>query len=94
MSNDDKYGIGAGLMALGLAAGLILLGQFLPANMLTFLPHRDRNTAEAIFDATHLRSWPCPPAFSSLSRPSFRGRAEQAQGESEEEGKLRKKLGK
>jgi hypothetical protein len=27
MSNDDKYGIGAGLMALGLAAGVILLGQ-------------------------------------------------------------------
>jgi hypothetical protein len=50
MSTDDKYGIGAGLMALGLAAGVILLAQFLPAETLTFLPHRDRNTAEAIFD--------------------------------------------
>jgi len=27
MSTDDKYGIGAGLLALGLAAGVILLGQ-------------------------------------------------------------------
>jgi hypothetical protein len=27
MSTDDKYGIGAGLLALGLAAGIILLGQ-------------------------------------------------------------------
>ena len=27
MSTDDKFGIGAGLMALGLAAGVILLGQ-------------------------------------------------------------------
>jgi hypothetical protein len=51
MSTDDKYGIGAGLMALGLAAGIILLAQFLPAETLKFLPHRDRNTAEAIFDA-------------------------------------------
>ena len=51
MSTDDKYGIGAGLMALGLAAGVILLAQFLPAETLKFLPHRDRNTAEAIFDA-------------------------------------------
>jgi hypothetical protein len=50
MSNDDKYGIGAGLMALGLAAGVILLGQLLPPETLSFLPHRERNTAEAIFD--------------------------------------------
>ena len=27
MSSNDKFGIGAGLMALGLAAGVILLGQ-------------------------------------------------------------------
>jgi hypothetical protein len=27
MSTDDKFGIGAGLMALGLAAGVILIGQ-------------------------------------------------------------------
>jgi hypothetical protein len=50
MSTDDKYGIGAGLMALGLAAGVILLAQFLKPDVLTFLPHRDRNTVEAIFD--------------------------------------------
>jgi len=51
MSTDDKFGIGAGLMALGLAAGLILLAQFLPADVLTFLPHRERVVPEAIFDA-------------------------------------------
>ena len=28
MSTDDKFGIGAGLMALGLAAGVILLRNF------------------------------------------------------------------
>ena len=27
MSTDDKFGIGAGLLALGLAAGVILLGN-------------------------------------------------------------------
>ena len=50
MSVDDKYGIGAGCMALGLAAGVILLGQLLPADVLTFLPHRELVRAEAIFD--------------------------------------------
>jgi hypothetical protein len=50
MSTDDKYGIGAGLTALGLAAGVILLGQLLPKDVLAFLPHRDRNLAEMIFD--------------------------------------------
>ncbi len=50
MSTDDKFGIGAGLMALGLAAGVILLAQFLPADVLTFLPHRERVVPEAIFD--------------------------------------------
>ncbi len=51
MSTDDKFGIGAGLMALGLAAGVILLAQFLPADVLKFLPHRDRIPVEATFDA-------------------------------------------
>ena len=37
-------------MALGLAAGVILLAQFLPPDVLTFLPHRDRVTVEAVFD--------------------------------------------
>jgi hypothetical protein len=50
MSTDDKFGIGAGLMALGLSAGLILLGQLLPADVLSFLPHRDKVMAEVIFD--------------------------------------------
>ena len=50
MSTDDKFGIGAGLMALGLAAGVILLGQLLPPDVLTFLPHRERVNLEAIFD--------------------------------------------
>jgi hypothetical protein len=49
MSNDDKYGVGAGLLALGLAAGLILLMQ-LPPDVLSFLPHRERNIPEAVFD--------------------------------------------
>jgi len=52
MSTDDKFGIGAGLMALGLSAGLMLLGQFLPADVLSFLPHRERYLYEAIFDGT------------------------------------------
>jgi Na+/glutamate symporter len=50
MSTDDKYGIGAGLTALGLAAAFILLAQFLKPDVLTFLPHRDFNLPEAIFD--------------------------------------------
>jgi hypothetical protein len=50
MSTDDKFGIGAGLMALGLATGLMLLGQFLPADVLTFLPHREHIKWEGIFD--------------------------------------------
>ncbi len=41
MSTTDKLGIGAGLMALGLAAGVILLGQLLPPEVLPILPHRD-----------------------------------------------------
>ena len=51
MSTDDKFGIGAGLMALGLAAGVILLAQFLPEDTLKFLPHRALVKPEAIFDA-------------------------------------------
>ena len=50
MSSDDKFGIGAGLTALGLAAGIILLAQLLPENTLTFLPHREMVKPEAIFD--------------------------------------------
>ena len=50
MSSDDKFGIGAGLMALGLAAGVILLAQKLPPDVLTFLPHREMVVPEAIFD--------------------------------------------
>jgi hypothetical protein len=50
MSTDDKYGIAAGLTALGLAAGIILLAQLLKPDVLAFLPHRDFNMPEAIFD--------------------------------------------
>ena len=50
MSTDDKLGIGAGLTALGLAAALILLAQILPEDVLKFLPHREFNRVEAIFD--------------------------------------------
>ena len=49
MSNDDKLGIGA-LLALGLAAGVILMAQFLPKEVLPFLPHRELIVPEAIFD--------------------------------------------
>ena len=50
MSNDDKLGIGAALLALGLAAGVILMAQFLPKEVLPFLPHRELIVPEAIFD--------------------------------------------
>jgi len=50
MSTEDKYGIGAGLTALGLAAGVILLGQLLSPEQLPFLPHRELIKPEAIFD--------------------------------------------
>ena len=50
MSTDDKFGIAAGLTALGLAAGVILLAQFLPQDVLTFLPHREMVVPEAVFD--------------------------------------------
>ena len=50
MTADDKCGMGAGLLALGLAAGFIFLCQ-LPADVLTFLPHREMSNPEAVFDA-------------------------------------------
>jgi hypothetical protein len=82
MSTDDRYGIGAGLLALGLAAGVILLGQLTydkdaeaalakesavtadsgkaaqggaaatvkPTLFYRIIPHREKNTPEAIFD--------------------------------------------
>ena len=51
MSTDDKFGIGAGLMALGLAAGVILLGQLLSAGRVAVsVPHRELVKPEAIFD--------------------------------------------
>lgn len=33
MTADDKFGLGAGSLALGLAGGLILLAQLLPGNI-------------------------------------------------------------
>ena len=50
MSTDEKFGIAAGLLALGLAAGVILLAQLLSPEVLYFLPHRQLVLPEAIFD--------------------------------------------
>ena len=52
MTANDKCGVGAGLLALGLAGGLILLAQYSPD--LFDLPQRDFVKAEAIFDAVLL----------------------------------------
>jgi len=49
MTTDDKFGLGVGALALGLAAGAIFLAQFLPNGFL-LLPHRDLVLPEAIFD--------------------------------------------
>ncbi len=48
MSTDDRLGLGVGALALGLAAGVILLAQWLPNGIFGF--HRDLVTAEAVFD--------------------------------------------
>ncbi len=48
MTADDKIGLGAGALALGLAAGAILLAQLLPNGIFGF--HRDLVTIEAVFD--------------------------------------------
>ena len=49
MTADDKCGIGSGLLALGLAAGMIFLAQYLPNGLFGF--HREMVNAEAAFDA-------------------------------------------
>jgi hypothetical protein len=49
MTADDKCGIGAGLSALGLSAGLILLAQVLPEST-PFFFHRELSMPEAVFD--------------------------------------------
>jgi hypothetical protein len=59
MTADDKCGLGAGLLALGLAAGFIFLCQLhgtawdnrLLHWVLEFLPHREMVKPEAVFDA-------------------------------------------
>jgi len=49
MTTDDKFGLGVGSLALGLAGGLIFLAQYLPSGLLG-LSHRDLLMPEAIFD--------------------------------------------
>ncbi len=49
MTASDKFGLGAGALALGLAGGLILLAQLLPNNVFD-LPPRQPMLAEEIFD--------------------------------------------
>lgn len=49
MTADDKCGIGSGLLALGLAGGVIFLTQYLPGGLFGF--HREMVTVEAVFDA-------------------------------------------
>jgi hypothetical protein len=49
MTPDDKFGLGAGFLALGLAGGLILLAQLLPPSVFQ-LPPRQPMLAEQIFD--------------------------------------------
>lgn len=58
MTANDKCGVGAGLLALGLAAGIILFAQFSPD--LFGIPTREVIKAEAIFDAVLLVT--CLPA--------------------------------
>jgi hypothetical protein len=50
MSVEDKFGIGAGLLALGLSAAIMAAGQCLPPHVLPILPHRDYVQLEFIFD--------------------------------------------
>jgi hypothetical protein len=48
MTTDDKFGLGVGCLALGLAAGWILLAQLVPGGFLGL--SRDLLMPEAIFD--------------------------------------------
>jgi hypothetical protein len=49
MTTDDKFGLGVGCLALGLAAGAIFLAQYLSGGFLG-LAHRDLVVPEAAFD--------------------------------------------
>ncbi|MGA2068193.1 MAG: hypothetical protein ABSG86_24690 [Thermoguttaceae bacterium] len=50
MTADDRCGLGAGLLALGLFGGFAFLSQ-LPEDVLAFLPHREMFKPEAVLDA-------------------------------------------
>ena len=58
MTANDKCGVGAGLLALGLAAGIILILQYWPD--VFGIPSHEVFKAEAIFDAILLVA--CLPA--------------------------------
>jgi hypothetical protein len=58
MTANDKCGVGAGLLALGLAGGIILVMQYMPD--MFGLPTREVITVEAVFDAILLVT--CLPA--------------------------------
>ena len=53
MTASDKFGLGAGALALGLAGGLILLAQLLPTSVFDLPPRTPQfqpMLAEEIFD--------------------------------------------
>ena len=87
MTADDKCGIGAGLLALGLAGGIILLAQLLPNDLpllpfgLLSLPHRELVTVEAIFDGV-LAVTCLPSGIYLLYRGAIAGKDE-GEGEGE-----------
>ncbi len=68
MSADDQCGIGAGLLALGLAAGAILLAQILPNGLIVL--QRDLVVPEAVFDTFVCAT--CLPAGIYFLRKGFR----------------------